>query len=90
MVNISPVEPPSWIRFLYFSDQKGKSYNQIYTARSALASIIIPQNIISFGNLPIVKRYINDVFEKNPTLPKHHYIWNASPFFNTFPKYASD
>ena len=49
-----------------------------------------PQSNILFGHLPNVKRYMTDVFEKNPTLPKYHYKWNVSSLLNYFLKYASD
>ena len=53
-------------------------------ARSALSSVINQQQNVSFGNIPIVKRYMKGIFESNPTLPKFQFTWNVSLLFNYF------
>ena len=53
-------------------------------ARSALSSVINQQQNVSFGNIPIVKRYMKGIFENNPTLPKFQFTWNVSLLFNYF------
>ena len=64
--NISPAEPPTQIALDFPTSliKKEKSCNQICTARSALASIISPQNNILFGHLHIVKRYVTGVLKR--------------------------
>ena len=52
--------------------------------RSVLSSVINQQKSVSFGNIPIVKRYMKGIFESNPTLPKFHFTWNVSLLFNYF------
>ena len=52
--------------------------------RSALSSVINQQQNVSFGNIPIVKRYMKGIFENNPTLPKFQFTWNVSLLFNYF------
>ena len=42
------------------------------------------QQNVSFGNIPIVKRYMKGIFENNPTLPKFQFTWNVSLLFNYF------
>ena len=51
-------------------------------ARSALSSVINQQQNVSFGNIPIVKRYMKGIFEKNSTFPKFQFTWNVSLLFN--------
>ena len=51
-------------------------------ARSIFSSVINQQQSVSFGNIPIVKRYMKGIFENNPTLPKFQFTWNVSLLFN--------
>ena len=53
-------------------------------ARSTFSSVINQQQSVSFGNIPIVKRYMKGIFENNPILPKFQFIWNASLLFDYF------
>ena len=46
--------------------------------------MINQQQNVSFGNTPIVKRYIKRIFENNPALPKFQFTWNVSLLFNSF------
>jgi hypothetical protein len=52
------------------------------TARSALSSIIILPNNLSFGNHPSVCRFLKGVYETRPTLPKHQDIWDVNTFLD--------
>ena len=83
---VSPVEPPVQIALAFLSSlvRQGKSFNQICMARSVLSSVINQQQSVSFGNIPIVKRYMKGIFENNPTLPKFQFTWNVSLLFNYF------
>ena len=73
---VSPVEPPVQVALAFLSSlvREGKSFNQICMERSALSSVINQQQNVSFGNIPIVKRYMKGIFENNPTLPKFQFI----------------
>ena len=46
--------------------------------------MINQQQNVSFGNTPIVKRYMKRIFENNPALPKFQFTWNVSLLFNSF------
>ena len=80
----SPVDGPVQVAlaFLTWLVREWKSFNQICMARSVLWSVINQQQ--SFGNIPIVKRYMKGIFESNPTLPKFQFTWNVSLLFNYF------
>ena len=82
---VSPVEPPLQIALAFLTSlvRQGKSFNQICMARSALSSVINQQHV-SFGNIPVVKRYMKGIFENNPTFPKFQFTWNVSLLFNYF------
>ena len=69
---VLPVEPPVQVALAYLISlvRQGKSFNQIFMAKSALPSVINQQQNVSFGNIPIAKRYIKVIFENNHTLPK--------------------
>ena len=81
---ISPVEPPvqDVLAFLISLVREGKYFNQTCMARSTFSSVINQQQSVSFGNIPIVKRYMKGIFENNPTLPKFQFTWNVSLLFN--------
>ena len=83
---VSPVEPPVQVALAFLTSlvRQGKSFNQICMARSALSSAINQQQNVSFGNIPIVKRYMKGIFESNATLPKFQFTWNVSLLFNYF------
>ena len=53
-------------------------------ARSELSSVINQHQNVTFGNIPIVKRYMKGIFENNHTLPKFQFTWNISLLFNYF------
>ena len=44
------------------------------TARSAMSSVIIVPNNVSFGNHPSVCRFMKGVYEMRPVLPRHQEI----------------
>ena len=83
---VSPVEPPVQVAlaFLISLVREGKSFNQICMARSAFSSVINQQQNVSFGNIPIVKRYMKGTFENNPILPKFQFTWNVFYFLIIF------
>ena len=61
---INPVSPPvaSGLNFLAELYHKGLSYSALNTARSALASVIVLQGNQSFGNHPLVSRFLKGRF----------------------------
>ena len=83
---VSPVELPVQVALAFLASlvRQGKSFNQICMTRSALSSVINQQQNVSFGNIPIAKRYMKGIFENNPTLPKFQFTWNVSLLFNYF------
>lgn len=77
---INPFSPAieEGINFLGELYDHGIGYSGLNTARSALSSIIILPNNLSFGNHPSVCRFLKGVYETRPTLPKHQEIWDVS------------
>ena len=66
------------IDFLATLFTSGLGYSAINTARSALSSVLILPNNITFGAHPLVARFQNGVFELKPSLPRHSSIWDVS------------
>lgn len=60
------------------------SYSAINTAKSALSSFLHLGTDISFGKLPIVKRFMKGIFEQRATFPRHQDIWDLNPVFDHF------
>ena len=70
------------MEFLYQQYDNGLSYSSINTARSALSTIIFLPDGGSFGNHPLVSRFLKDVFELRPSLPCYKDIWDVSIVFD--------
>ena len=56
----------------------GLGYSAIDSARSALSSVLILPNNITFGTHPLVARFLKGVFELKPSLPRYSSIWDVS------------
>lgn len=65
------------IEFLTDIFQSGLGYSAVNTARSALSSIIVLPNGSTFGEHPLVRRFVKGVFELKPSLPKYNEIWDV-------------
>ena len=66
------------IDFLATLFTPGLGYSAINTARSALSSVLILPNNITFGAHPLVARFLKGVFELKPSLPRYSFIWDVS------------
>ena len=66
------------IDFLATLFTSGLGYSAINTARSALSSVLILPNNITFGAHPLVARFLKGVFELKPSLPRYSSIWDVS------------
>ena len=68
------------IYFLATLFTSGLGYSAINTARSALSSVLILPNNITFpyGAHPLVTRFLKGVFELKPSLPRYSSIWDVS------------
>ncbi|CAB4031951.1 Transposon Ty3-G Gag-Pol poly [Paramuricea clavata] len=58
------------------------SYSAINTARSALSTIILVPGGTTFGNHPLVTRFVKGVFVSRPALPRYTELWDISLMFN--------
>ena len=77
---INPISPPveSGLNFLAELYHKGLSYSVLNTARSALASVIVLEGNQSFGNHPLVSRFLKGTFTTRPALPKYKEVWDVN------------
>ena len=66
------------IEFLNSLFRQGLGYSAINTVRSALSSVINPVNGISFGEQPLVCRFLKGIFQLKPSLRKYCKIWDVS------------
>ena len=65
------------IEFLTSLFNSGLSYSAINTARSALSAVMAITDNVSFGEQPLVCRFIKGVFQLKPALPKYTHIWDV-------------
>ena len=63
------------IKFLPKNFESGVGYSSAGTARSALLSVLIMDNEISFGKYPLVQRFMKGIFNLRPTLPRQFAVW---------------
>ena len=54
------------------------AYSSINTARSALSTVIIQEGGGSFGNHPLVTKFLRGVYTTRPSLPRYKEIWDVS------------
>ena len=66
------------IDFLASLYEDGLGYSAINTARSALSSVLTSPGNVTFGNHPLVSRFLKGVFELKPSLPRYRRIWDVS------------
>lgn len=66
------------IDFLATLFSAGLGYSAINTARSALSSVLVLSNNITFGSHPLVARFLKGVFELKPSLPRYSRIWDVA------------
>ena len=66
------------IDFLATLFSAGLGYSAINTARSALSSVLVLPNNITFGSHPLVVRFLKGVFELKPSLPRYSRIWDVA------------
>ena len=65
------------IEFLASLYEDGLGYSAINTARSALSSVLTLPGNVTFGNRPLVSRFLKGVFELKPSLPRYNRIWDV-------------
>ena len=65
------------IEFLTKIFASGVGYSSVGTARSALSSVLIMDNGISFGKHPLVQRFMKGIFNLRPTLPWQFAVWDS-------------
>ena len=86
---ISPPLPRA-LDFLSFLFDSGLSYSSINSARCALSTILqLSDSEVTFGQLPIVKRFMKGIFELRPALPRYQTTWDVGKvldFFRTQPQ----
>ena len=85
-LNIFSTSVSEALEFLSVLYHKGLSCSAINTARSALSSVLLTGTDTSFSQLPIVKRFMNDIFKLIPSFPKHKDIWDLHIVYFYFRK----
>ena len=65
------------IDFLATLYQNGLGYSAINTARSALSSVLTLADKSTFGQHPLVARFLKGIFELKPSLPRYSSIWDV-------------
>jgi integrase len=70
------------LEFLAELFEQGQSYSSINTARSALSTIILCDNRITFGTHPQVIRLMKGVFNQRPALSRYGVTWDVNIVLN--------
>ena len=64
------------IEFLSKLFESGVGYSSLGTARSALLSVFIMDNVISFGKCPLVQRFMKGIFNLRSAFPRQFAVWD--------------
>ena len=67
--------------FLTFLYKHRVGYSAINTARTALSLAITPADKTTFGEHPLVTRFLNGTFELRPSLPRYFTVWALVKLF---------
>jgi hypothetical protein len=65
------------LKFLTYLYYQGVGYSAINTARSALSAVITLGSHRTFGEHPLVTRFLKGVFELKPSLPRYSVMWDV-------------
>ena len=68
----------------------GQGYSVLYTARSALSAFLVSPSGLTIGNSFLIKRFMKEVFELRPSLPRYKYIWDVSIVLDFLRYYPND
>ena len=66
------------VKFLNKLLQDGLGYSAINTAKSAISSAVSVVNNISIGIHPLIKKFMNGVYNCKPTLPRQSATWDVN------------
>ncbi|XP_028394449.1 uncharacterized protein LOC114518643 [Dendronephthya gigantea] len=76
-INIEQADINDGLKFLTFLYNQGVGYSAINTARSALSAVITLGSHRTFGEHPLVTRFLKGVFELKPSLPRYSVVWDV-------------
>ena len=73
---INQISPPltEAIEFLTKIYKSGVGFSSVATARSALSSLLICENGLTFGKKDVVKRFMKGILNLRPVIPKQYGI----------------
>lgn len=66
------------LNFLGELYEQNLSYSSIDTACSALSTVIFPGGERTFGNQPLVAKFLMGVYSTRPSLPRYKEIWDVA------------
>ena len=72
------------LAFLTQLHNQNLGYSAINTARSALSSILTLQENRTFGEHPLVTRFLKGIFELKPSLPRYSFVWDVGVVLRYF------
>ena len=72
------------LAFLTHLHNQNLGYSAINTARSALSSILTLQDHRTFGEHPLVTRFLKGIFELKPSLPRYSLVWDVGVVLRYF------
>lgn len=76
-LNMNQATVNDGLEFLTRLYRQGLGYSAINTARSALSAVITPGDKTTFGEHPLVTRFLKGIFELKPSLPRYSVIWDV-------------
>ena len=76
-LNMNQATVNDGLEFLTYLYRQGLGYSAINTARSALSAVITLGDKTTFGEHPLVTRFLKGIFEIKPSLPRYSVVWDV-------------
>lgn len=83
-ISLTEAKVQDGLDFLTSLYRNGLGYSAINTARSALSSVMSLADKNTFGEHPLVVRFLKGIFELKPSLPRYAVIWDVGTVFDYF------
>ena len=74
----------SVLKFLYYLYKNGCYYSGLFSARSALSTIVHIERCSKLSDHPLISKFMKGIYNQHPTLPRYVNIWDINALLAYF------
>ena len=74
----------SVLKFLYYLYKNGCYYSGLFSARSALSTIVHIEGCSKLSDHPLISKFMKGIYNQHPTLPRYVNIWDINALLAYF------